>query len=184
MVKLQGWSMAMVAVVALLLLAFVWHHQAKLSGGLTPAGSRRQMHDAALQQMDGGTWRLSEHRGQVVVINYWATWCGPCREETPGLVRLANELGPRGLAIVGVSLDEGDRGKVRAFAERFHVNYPVAFPAPMSQIAQGLEAVPTTILVDREGRAAKAYIGAMREVDLRTDVEALLAETSSRAEPK
>jgi cytochrome c biogenesis protein CcmG, thiol:disulfide interchange protein DsbE len=130
----------------------------------------------ALAQLDGGTWRMEEHRGQVVLVNYWATWCGPCREETPGLVRLSRELGPKGLAVVGVSIDEGSRGKVQQFVDEFHVPYPVAFPEAMSQMARGMAGVPTTILVDRRGRVAKTYVGAARERDFEADVDVLLRE--------
>ena len=119
---------------------------------------------------------MEDHRGQVVLINYWATWCGPCQMETPGLVRLVRELGPKGLAVVGVSMDEGNRKKVRDFVERFQVNYPVVFPERMSQMGSGMEGLPTTILVDRNGRVAKTYVGAVRQADFQADVNAVLAE--------
>ena len=63
------------------------------------------MPELVMAQLDGGTWRTVDHRGQVVLLNYWATWCGPCWEETPGLVRLSREMGPKGLAVVGVAID-------------------------------------------------------------------------------
>jgi cytochrome c biogenesis protein CcmG, thiol:disulfide interchange protein DsbE len=110
----------------------------------------------------------------VVLVNYWATWCEPCWEETPGLIRLSQEV--KGLAVVGVAIDEGGRAKVQKFVDEFHVPYPVVMPERMSQMEFGLEGVPTTILVDKQGRVAKSYVGAVRERDFRTDVEALLAE--------
>lgn len=119
---------------------------------------------------------MAEHRGQVVVVNYWASWCGPCWEETPGLVQLSREEGPKGLAVVGVSVDEGGLDKVRGFVEKLGVTYPIALTQPMSQMAYGLGAIPTTILVDRQGRVAKSYSGAVKEKDLRADVEVLLKE--------
>ena len=129
-----------------------------------------------MEQLGGGTWKMDGHRGEVVLVNYWATWCGPCRDEMPGLIRLEEELGPKGLAVVGVSLDEGDRKKVKEFTEKYRVNYPIAFPVPLSQMEQAMEGVPTTILVDRQGRVAKTYVGAVRERDFRADAEELLAE--------
>lgn len=139
-----------------------------------PVAARKSMPQVALAQLDGGTWRLADHRGQVVLINYWASWCGPCREETPGLVRLAGEV--KGLAVVGISMDEGDRDGVRAFVQRMHVEYPIAFPSPLSQMAAGMVGLPTTILVDKEGRVAKTYVGETREREFRRDVERLLVE--------
>ena len=165
-----------IAAAAVLLIAGVREHFAQRAG-VTAVAERRAMADVQLETVDGGAWRLADQRGKVVAINLWATWCGPCREETPMLVRVARELGPEGFAVVGVSLDDGDRrAKVKAFADSLEVNYPLAFPDAMSQMKAGLEGIPTTILVDREGRVAKTYIGEMRESVLRADVETLLAE--------
>jgi cytochrome c biogenesis protein CcmG/thiol:disulfide interchange protein DsbE len=174
--RLELWVKYGAGVVAFALVALAWHFGTKQSGGILAVASRREMPKLALEQLGGGTWRMEEHRGQVVLINYWATWCGPCREETQGLGRLARELGSRGLAVVGVSLDEGDREKVQSFVDALHLPYPVVFPAPMSQVGQGLEGVPTTILVDRKGRVAKIYVGSAQERDFREDVKALLEE--------
>jgi cytochrome c biogenesis protein CcmG/thiol:disulfide interchange protein DsbE len=134
------------------------------------------MPELVMTQLDGGTWRTADHRGQVVLVNYWATWCGPCWEETPGLIRLSREMGPKGLAVVGVAIDEGGRDKVQRFVEEFRVPYPVVMPERLSQVGHGLEGVPTTILLDRQGRVAKTYVGAVRQRDFKADVEVLLGE--------
>jgi cytochrome c biogenesis protein CcmG/thiol:disulfide interchange protein DsbE len=172
----ERWIKYGAGMVAFALVAGAWHFGARQSGGIAPVSERRAMPALVMAQLDGGTWRLEDHRGQVVLVNYWATWCGPCREETPGLVRLSRELGPKGLAVVGVSIDEGSRGKVQQFVDEFHVPYPVAFPEAMSQMARGMAGVPTTILVDRRGRVAKTYVGAARERDFEADVDVLLRE--------
>jgi cytochrome c biogenesis protein CcmG/thiol:disulfide interchange protein DsbE len=173
---MERWVKYGVGAIAFGVVALAWHFGGKQTGGIVPAVSRREMPRMVLEQLDGGMWRMEDHHGQVVLINYWATWCGPCREETPGLARLSRELGAKGLAVVGVSLDDGDKGKVRSFVEAFRLPYPVAFPGQMSQMEQGLEGIPTTILVDREGRVAKTYVGAVREEDFREDAARLLAE--------
>lgn len=154
--------------------AMGWVPWPRQSEPLVPVTARRVMPAVELAEMGGGTWRLADHRGEVVLINYWASWCGPCQQETPGLVRLAAET--KGLAVVGIAMDEGDRGSVKEFVQRMHVEYPIAFPAPLSQEAQAMVGLPTTILVDREGRVAKTYVGATREREFRKDVEALLGE--------
>jgi cytochrome c biogenesis protein CcmG/thiol:disulfide interchange protein DsbE len=157
-------------------LSCAWYFVTGKSGGIAPMVDRRVMPALVMTQLDGGTWRMKEHRGQVVLINYWASWCEPCWEETPGLIRLSQQLGPQGLAVVGVAVDEGGTEKVKKFVEEFHVSYPVALPEPGSQMAYGMAGVPTTVLVDKLGRVAKTYSGAVRETDFRTDVTSLLAE--------
>ena len=158
------------------LLIFGLSHGTRQSGHIVPVESRKVMPALEMERLDGGEWRLEDHMGQVVLINYWATWCGPCQMETPGLVSLARELGPKGLAVVGVSMDTGDRAKVRNFVERFQVSYPVVFPERMSQLGSGMEGLPTTILVDRNGRVAKTYVGAVLRADFEADVNAVLRE--------
>ena len=147
--------------------------------GVTPVGSRQRMGEFALEQIDGGPWRLADHRGQVVAINLWATWCGPCRDEIPSLVRAVDDLRAQGFTVVGISLDgaAADRAtKVQAFAKRYEVNYPLVFPDEMSQMSAEMQGIPTTILLDREGRVAKTYVGEVRESVLRADVRSLLGE--------
>jgi len=148
------------------------------SGGLKPVVERRQMGDLMLPQLGGGEWRLRDHRGQVVLINYWATWCEPCQEEMPGLMQVARDEGPKGLAVVGVSMDTGTdaEAKVREFVGQYRVPYPVAFPAAGS-VTAGMMGVPTTVLIDRKGRIAKTYMGAVERSDFAKDVAALLAES-------
>jgi cytochrome c biogenesis protein CcmG/thiol:disulfide interchange protein DsbE len=172
----QRWVRYGIAVAAFAVVAWAWHFGTRQSGGIAPAGERRMMPALVMSQLDGGVWKMTDHRGQVVLVNYWATWCAPCWEETPGLIRLSRELGPRGLAIVGVALDEGGTEKVKKFVDEFHVPYPVTLPERMSQMEYGLAGVPTTVLVDRQGRVAKTYVGAVRQADFADDVNVLLKE--------
>jgi cytochrome c biogenesis protein CcmG, thiol:disulfide interchange protein DsbE len=172
----RTWAALFFVVAAGLAIFVSQRHGEARAGGITPVAMRRAAPNMVLERMDGGDWRLREHRGQVVLINLWASWCGPCREETPGLVRLYREMGPQGLEVVGLSLDVGGRDKVRSFARQFEVPYPIAFPEQMSQLTEAVEGVPTSILVDREGRVAKTYMGAVRQAVFAADVGELLAE--------
>ncbi len=96
----------------------------------------------------------------------------------PGLAEVARGLAPKGLAVVGVSLDKGDPKVVQAFVDHYRVPYPVAFPAALSQVEQGMEGIPTTVLVDRAGRVVKTYVGEVRRVDFETDVANVLGEVA------
>jgi O-6-methylguanine DNA methyltransferase len=95
------WVRYAVGAVAFGVVAWAWHFGTRQSGGIAPVAERRVMPELVMAQLDGGTWRMTDHRGQVVLVNYWATWCGPCWEETPGLVRLSQS---KGLAVVGVAI--------------------------------------------------------------------------------
>jgi cytochrome c biogenesis protein CcmG/thiol:disulfide interchange protein DsbE len=141
---------------------------------LIAIAQRQAMPNVALEQLGGGTWRLADHRGQAILINYWATWCGPCQTETPGLVHLAQDV--KGLAVVGISMDTGDREVVQSFVRQFKLTYPIAFPEPLSQMASGMIGLPTTILVDRNGKVAKTYIGQTTESEFRYDLSKILSE--------
>ncbi len=144
-------------------------------GGVSPVAERKAGGDLAATDLDGKPWRLGEHRGKVVLVNYWATWCPPCRAETPGLVSLANEHKSNGLEVVGISLDE-DIGAIRPFVDEYEVPYPILLPADRTTLSLVAEVLPTTVLYDRQGRMAKLYTGAVSESVFKADVEILLRE--------
>jgi peroxiredoxin len=133
------------------------------------------MPDFVMKTLDGGSWSLASHRGSVVLLNFWATWCPPCRHELPGLVRLANTYRGRGVEVAGISMDE-ERELVRQFAAQHTISYPVLLPRPGEELASQVRSLPASLLIDREGRIAKTYVGAESEAVFRRDVEMLLAE--------
>jgi cytochrome c biogenesis protein CcmG, thiol:disulfide interchange protein DsbE len=150
----------------------------KPQGAIQPIAERQMMTPLVLPQLDGGEWKLADHRGQVVLINYWATWCEPCREELPGLIQLARDSDPRSVAIVGVALDSGPKAQdtVRNFAGEFRVPYPIAMPDATGRRDLSDMALPTTMLLDKHGRIARTYYGAVEHGDFAKDIAALLAE--------
>ena len=166
---------------AMVLGAVRWHFSGQ-SAGLKPVTERKPMADMTLVQLGGGEWKLADHRGQVVLVNYWATWCEPCRDELPGLLQVSRESGPQGLTVVGVSMDNAPTIQAKAqmvqqFVTRYRVPYPIAFPdSTMNMESQDI-GLPTTILIDRQGRAAKTYVGEVERSVLAKDVAALLAES-------
>ena len=171
--KLLQYGLFAVAVLWIALATQDWSDE---KAGVRAVKDRHAVADLVMPQMNGSSWRLSDHRGEVVLINYWASWCGPCRQETPGLIDLAREYRYKGLSIVGVSMDEGGKRAVESFMSEFHMPYPVLMPDLASPSAPAVEALPTTVLVDRSGRAAKSYVGAVKESIFRADVDQLLAE--------
>jgi thiol-disulfide isomerase/thioredoxin len=162
-----------VAVLWIILASQSWTDQ---GAGVKEPKDRHAVADLAFPELNGSSWRLSDHRGQVVLINYWASWCGPCRQETPGLIALARDYRYKGLDIVGISMDEGGKPAVEGFLSEFHLPYPVLMPDLALPSAPAVEALPTSVLIDRNGLAAKSYVGAVRESVFRADVDQLLAE--------
>jgi len=166
-------------VAALLLGASRWHVSGQ-SAGLIPPAHREPTPELTFAQLDGGDWKLSSHRGQVVVLNFWATWCGPCRDELPALLETMRQTPPGAVAMVGVSMDSGPdvRAQVQAFAAQYRLPWPIAFPDSMFRAMAESIGLPTTVLLDKRGRRAQTYVGEVDRATLAKDVAALLAESS------
>ncbi len=138
--------------------------------------TRKAVADFSVQTLDGKTWNLAAQKGHVVLINLFATWCPPCRAEMPGMVDTINAYQPKGVAALALSLDERGADVVRPFAAKYNMSFPVGVAGAAPSIADGVSSIPVTLLIDREGRLAQAYVGMVDESDLRRDLDALLAE--------
>jgi thiol-disulfide isomerase/thioredoxin len=146
-----------------------------------PAAERRNMPAFTFPTLAGVPWSLSEQRGRIVLVNFWATWCAPCREETPDLVRLYERYRQRGVEFAGVAADEDPVSVVPEFLDDFQVTWPILIPPAESALAQAVEVLPTTFLVDAEGRIARTWTGIAREGDVARAIDALLTEVPSDA---
>ncbi len=115
--------------------------------------------DFTLKSRSGENLRLSEYRGQVVLINFWASWCGPCRQEMPLLDQLHGKYAPLGFTVLGVNVDQ-DQAQARAMLERIPVSFPVVFDngSNISKLYDVI-AMPTTVIVDRNGEARYLHRG-------------------------
>ena len=143
---------------------------------LFPATRVYQGPDFRLEDMDGNRLLLSDYEGYIIVLNLWATWCPPCRDEVPALIRLQEEYGDRGVQVIGVSLDEnGARQKVADFAQSFGVNYPTPVDDGRVQEKYGpLSVIPTTYILDG-GRNIRFYApGYLEYAQMEEAVEELL----------
>ncbi len=136
--------------------------------------------DLSLRDLDGELRSLQSYRGKIVVLNFWATWCGPCTEEMPLLVKARKRYAGRGVEVIGVSLDEGSaRNEVKKFVKRKKVNFPVwvgGTSEDLSRLGLG-EALPATAFFDADGRIVGRVLGMLRKGDLRHRIEWMLGET-------
>jgi peroxiredoxin len=116
--------------------------------------------DFALKNLEGNEIRLSDLKGKIVFINFWATWCGPCRVEVPAFIELQKEYGAENLAILGISLDQGDLSVVAEFAKSYNVNYEILYAnAEVVNSYGGIRSIPTTFVVDRDGYLRDRLVG-------------------------
>jgi len=126
--------------------------------------------------MDGKKVHLADYAGKVVILDFWATWCGPCRASVPDLVQLQSKYGDKGLVVVGLSLDAEGAGVVKPFAEKYKVNYPMLIAdASTARLFGGIVGIPTTFVLDRKGQIVKKFIGLMPIQTFEEAVQPLLA---------
>ena len=134
----------------------------------------------SLPGLDSGPIALRDYHRKVVILNFWATWCPPCVEETPSLVKFAEEMRGKNVQVIGVSVDQ-NRNAVDKFAEDFHVPYPIALdPDQTVSSRYGTFKFPETYILDRNGRVADKIIGAANWDDprMRTFVEGLAGSST------
>lgn len=113
-----------------------------------------------LKDLEGKAVKLSDFKGKVVLLNFWATWCSPCRDEIPALVALQNQYKAKGLVVIGVALDQKGPAPVKAFVQRMKINYPVVMGDEKTVTEYGgVQAIPTTFYIDREGNIVSAHRG-------------------------
>lgn len=123
------------------------------------AGASKLAPDFSLTDLAGHALRLSDYRGKVVILDFWATWCEPCKQEIPRFIELQSKY-PERLEIIGISMDD-DLEPVRAFQQQYKMNYPVALGSPkLADQYGGVLGLPITFVIDHEGRIASRHIGA------------------------
>jgi len=139
-------------------------------------GKGRRAPDFTLKDMDGKDVRLANYKGKVVLINFWATWCGPCKYEIPLFVDLQQRFGPQGLAFLGISVDD-PIDTLRPFVAEYKMNYPVLIGLGREDVQDAygpMFGIPVTVVVARDGTICTRYFGLRSKQQFENDIKALL----------
>lgn len=148
---------------------------AALAGDGTAASDKTTAPDWQLKGLDGKTIRSEDFKGKVVILDFWATWCGPCRAEIPGFIALQKQYGKQGLVVIGASVDEGGVDDVKPFTEKLGMNYTVGLADDKVQQAfGGIEAIPTTFVIDRGGHIVQKHLGLTEKDEFEAEIKPLL----------
>jgi thiol-disulfide isomerase/thioredoxin len=173
------WQAALFIAVAAVALAagFLVHPWNRAEPVTRPPASAAALMRAALPDLSGQSQALSQWKGKVLVVNFWATWCAPCREEIPALIEVQEKLGPSGLQIIGIAIDQAER--VKPYAAQMRMNYPVLVgELDAMDLAQKtgnqLGGLPFTVIVDRSGDPVRTELGALDQKKLYEILQPLL----------
>jgi peroxiredoxin len=162
-------------VVALML--YVGVHKARRSGGSLTSHLKLSSPapDFALESLDGKTMHLSDFRGKAVLLNFWATWCGPCKIEMPWFVDFQKQYGSQGFQIVGVAMDDASKEDIAKFAKDMGVNYPILIgKEAVGDQYGGVPALPETFLIGRDGKIVDKIIGLRGKAEIADSIQQAL----------
>ncbi len=133
--------------------------------------------DFTLEKLGGGKVSLSDYRGKILIIDFWATWCPPCRMEMPEFVELYRDYADKGVEIIGISIDQNPQAVLPAFVEKYKINFPILLTdRKVDRAYGGISGIPTTFVVDREGKVYKQYVGMRPREVFEEAIKALLAQ--------
>jgi thiol-disulfide isomerase/thioredoxin len=179
-VKRDPFIIIVAAMALTIMLVFGFHMARRNSNPIDKAGAQMKGQPApefALQSLDGKTVHLADFRGKGVLLNFWATWCQPCKIEMPWFVELQKQYGPQGLQVVGVAMDDASPEDIGKFAKDLSVNYPVLIgKEAVGDAYGGIPFMPETFYIGRDGKVVDKVVGLIGRSEIEEDVKKALAE--------
>ena len=139
--------------------------------------------DFSLASLDGKTLKLSDYKGKAVLLNFWATWCEPCKIEMPWFVQLQQQYGPQGLQVLGVAMDDTDPKDIQEFAQKMGVNYPIVVgKEAVGDQYGGIPYLPSTFYIDRDGKVVDRVFGLVSRSEIEDNIKKALSASGQVAE--
>ena len=157
------------------------------SGGanVRASGDRKAAPAFKLKDSSGGEVTLASLKGKVVLLNFWATWCGPCEVEIPWFVEFEQKYKDQGFSVLGVSFDDDGWISVRPYMAAHKINYRIAIGSDeLSQVYGGVDSLPTSFIIDRTGRIAATHVGLVDKRDYQDEIIKLLADPKAAIYPE
>ena len=146
-----------------------------VSAAVKPDGERKPAPNFTLTDEAGKAVKLSDFKGKVVLLNFWATWCGPCKVEIPWFIEFHNNYHDRDLVILGVSFDDDGWKSVKPYVTDKKINYRIMIGNDdVAKLYGGLDSLPTTLMIDRAGNVAATHVGLISKSDYKSEIESLL----------
>jgi thiol-disulfide isomerase/thioredoxin len=137
---------------------------------------RKKSIDFTLTDLEGQSFTLYDNKGKVIVMDFWATWCAPCRSEIPELIKISNEYKEKGVIVIGIGLD--DKERLADFSREYNINYDILVGTQDIAKRYGVKGIPTTYILDKTGRIVKKFVGYMpgMEKEIKKAIDEALKE--------